>query len=162
VPPFVFSLEQVLEHRRRLEEDAQKAVALVQMRLDECQGAIARLEASRKASSNELYARLAGGAADGERMIYTNYLQLADQELKRLGKLELEVKLELERARRSLVEAMRNREILDEVRKAEFREYQRTEDLTERKQNDELAQRAWRASAGENLAAPGRDARDHE
>jgi flagellar FliJ protein len=150
---FIFSLQAVLDHRRRIEEETQKAVAAVQIRLDECQGAIARLEECQRRHSAEMYQRLAKGMPERERALYSNYLEAVGLELERLAVLEARIQAELEVARKRLVKAMRDRELIEEIRKAEYQEYVRAEELEERKLYDDLAQRAWRLGQAENLAA---------
>jgi len=150
---FVFSLQEVLDHRRRLEEEGQKIVAGVQMRLDECQAAIAGLDERRRQRSAEMYERRSQGLPDHERVLYANYLEAAREELERLARREAQIKGELEVVRRRLVKAMRDREVIEEIRKSEYREYRRAEELDERKLYDDLAQRAWRLGQAENLAA---------
>ncbi|OPZ16052.1 MAG: flagellar biosynthesis chaperone [candidate division BRC1 bacterium ADurb.BinA364] len=153
---FVFSLEPVLEHRRNLEEEAQKTLAFVQIRLAECQGAKERLRQSRRDTSAEMYLRLQGGMADRERVIYSNYLLALDRDLAKLAELESRIKRELDLARRRLIEAMRRREIIEEVKKAEYRDFLKAEQMEEAKLYDELALRAFRLSQ-ENLAGAERE-----
>jgi flagellar FliJ protein len=154
---FIFSLQAVLEHRIRLEEEIQKVVAAVHVRLDECQGAMERLDQNRRRTTTEMYQRLASGMPDHERVIYANYVQTLALELERLGRLEVKIQAELAKVRKALVEAMRRREIIEEVKKAEYKEYIRAEGLEERKLFDDLAQRSWRLVGKENLAAQTED-----
>ncbi len=150
--PFTFSLQDVLDHRKRVEEDAQKKIAAIRIRLEECEGAIERLEKKRKETNTELYDKTAQAPLrETERKIYDNYLWAAAKEIENLTEAKTALLSELDRARQDLIEAMRQREIIDEVRKAEYAQYQKSENLEERKFYDDLAQRTWRQGKSESF-----------
>ncbi|MCX7016643.1 MAG: flagellar export protein FliJ [Candidatus Sumerlaeota bacterium] len=150
---FRFSVQPVLDHRLRIEEEAQKIVAALHIRLDECLGAMERLDRMRRERSAEMYERLAKGMPDHERVIYANYLTGVQAELERLEQKRKDIQAQLEAARQRLIKAMRDREVIEELRKAEYQEYLHAENVEERKLYDDLAIRTWRTGQQENLAA---------
>lgn len=154
---FVFSLEPVLDHRLRLEEEAQKRVSAIRIRLDECQGAIARLTETQRQATAEMYECLAQGKGERRRLLYANFLQGAGDEIERRQVVETRFETELTAARELLVEAMRNRQIIEEVKKVEFKEFQYAEQLEERKLYDDLGRRVWMQGQKEKLAVEGKE-----
>ena len=150
---FAFSLEPVLEHRIRLEESVQREMTAMQIRMEECEGAMKQLEQSRRERSTEMYQRLTQGMPDHERVIYAHYLQSLTGEKDRLAKIQEGLRGRQEKIRERLLHALQQRQIIEEVKKTEFSDYQLAERLAETKDLDELAQRSWRLGRGENLAA---------
>jgi flagellar export protein FliJ len=141
--PFQFSLEEVLEYRRRLEEIRQREMAEAQQRADYVERLITEAQDRRLFYREELDSKTQGKQAFAYRALYVDYLRGVDVLIEKTRTHLEELKKEVERRRQLLEYAIRQREILDEVKKEEYRQYLLEERRAETREFDEIAIRKF-------------------
>ena len=136
---FKFSLETVLKQRRILEENAARALAEVESKLEIAREKLAQLESSQVKDRQVSLEALTKG------------LPVAEMELARFREVKLmhevnsnrELLLAIERDKAvkdvELLASIKDRRLLEKVREQHLQEWQREQELLERKNLDEVA-----------------------
>ena len=154
--PFRFSLQEVLDYRHRIEEIRQAELNDTLRRVEYVEGLVRQARARRSEYHEELQTLLRGGCSFARQRLYLDYLAGLDLLIRRTqGHLE-ELRRELDRRRLRLTDAMRDRQVLDELAREERRQYLLEEARAETKEYDEfairnflLAERARTAASNE-------------
>ncbi len=136
---FKFSLETVLKQRRILEENAARALAEVEARLESARDKLAELEKSQVKERQKSFAALSQG------------LPVAEMELARFREVKLMYEVNLNREllaaieqdkvvkEAELIARVKDRRLLEKVREQHLQEWRREQELLERKNLDEVA-----------------------
>jgi len=136
---FTFNLQSVLDHRQMLEEREQEKLVRIQQE-------ITLAEAGRQQLSNEIHelrlqmARPEPGEIDVEKVTHvTRYMGKLEEDVttlvRKLSQLEQQKRAQADR----VVEARRNREVLESLKEKNFVQYERESNAMEQKLLDELS-----------------------
>ena len=112
---FVFALQPVLEHRKRVEDKNQQTMALRQRAWDDAKRELDRLHDEFRSHARELRERHGEFDVDELRMRYA-HLQFLDRTIDSQIKVLAERQVALERARRDLVAASKDRKVVDKLK----------------------------------------------
>ena len=145
---FLFQLQPVLEHRERIEDEKQQAMAVRQLALDESERELRRLNDEFRAHSNELRARHKELTA-GELQTHYAHLQFIDRCIVAQITVVAERRVAVDRARIDLLAASKDRKVVEKL-KDRRRETHNVEELrVEQNELDDANARAYgRASLG--------------
>ncbi len=148
---FAFTLQPVLEHRERIEDTKQQAVAVRQRALDESERELSRLNDDFRAHSNLLREKHKGFDADELRLHYA-HLQFIDRSIVAQIHVVAERRAALDRARIDLLAASKDRKVVEKL-KDRRREAHSVEELrVEQNELDDANARAYgRARLGGTL-----------
>ncbi|MBV8582671.1 MAG: flagellar export protein FliJ [Candidatus Eremiobacteraeota bacterium] len=124
---FVFALQPVLEHRKRVEDQRQQTMALRQRAWDEAKRELDRLHDEFRSNARELRERHGEFDVEELRGRYA-HLQFLDRTIDAQIKTLAERQVALERARRDLVAASKDRKVVDKL-KERRREVHSAEEL---------------------------------
>ncbi|MBN1866131.1 flagellar export protein FliJ [Candidatus Sumerlaeota bacterium] len=149
---FRFSLEDVLDYRRRIEEYRQREMNEVQRNIDYVEDLMAQARDQRDRCRRDLNAVAAGGGSFARQELYLNYLRGVDALIRRSEEHLDQLRIELERRRERLAQASRARRVLDELRRDELRSYLTAERRAEDKEYGEIAIRNFLAARREENA----------
>ncbi len=139
MPAFNFSLETVLQHRRRVEEDCQRKLAAAQAVLMEEQRLLARLEASRARCGEDLRLKMQHHVTAAELLFFQRYsVRLADDIAGRQSKVATAAK-EVDLRRAELVAALKKRQVLDKLKEKQMMSADRAERRQEQDFTNEMA-----------------------
>ncbi|MFZ1199235.1 MAG: flagellar export protein FliJ [Desulfobacterales bacterium] len=120
MPAFSFSLESVLQHRRRIEEDCQRKLAAAQAVLMEEQRLLAGLEASRASCAEDLRLKMQHNVTAAELLFFQRYsARLAGDIAGRQVKVAAAAK-DVELRRTDLVAALKKRQVLDKLKEKQM------------------------------------------
>ena len=112
---FKFSLQPVLEQRKRVEEEKQQVVALRQRELDRSEAELKRLNDDFRSSSDSL--RSNHRALDGESLrLHYAHLQFLDRAITAQIRIVAERRVVLDRARTDLIEATKERKVVEKLK----------------------------------------------
>jgi flagellar FliJ protein len=109
---FRFRLSTVADHRRRVEEARALVLADACRRRDAAVARLHVLEGQRRACREALAAALAGGAAGSTLALLVRTVDTADLRSREAAREVLDVEAEVEQARRALVDAARDRQVI--------------------------------------------------
>lgn len=137
--PYRFSLQEVLDYRRRIEEIRQAELNETLRRAEYVEGLILKARVRRSEYHDELQTLLRDGCSFARQSLYLDYLQGLDLLIRRTEGHLVELRRELDRRRERLTEAMRDRQVLDELGREERRQYLLEESRAETKEYDEFA-----------------------
>ena len=117
---FNFSLETVLQHRRRIEEDCQRKLAAALADLAEEKRGLARIEATRDRYREELQQKLKSNMTASEMLLFQRYFDqltfgIAAQKTKVAAAAQL-----FEKRRTELVAALKKRKVLDKLKEKQM------------------------------------------
>lgn len=136
---FVFKLQAVLRQRQAIEDQKQRELAMVMRQrmilMDQLKREQETIAASKHALGQALVGRVDLGRVGDFARYSSQTTQRAMQIVNHLAGLEPKV----EQARKSLVEAMRNRKALDLLKEKHQRQWQQRQDRLEAAALDELA-----------------------
>ena len=150
--PFHFSLQEVLDYRRRIEEMRQAEANEMRRRVEHLENLIGQARAQRMEYRRGLTVVVEQGKGFAYQQLYLDYLRGLDELIRRSeGHLE-QLREELERRRRRLTEAARDRQVLDELLKEERKQYAISERRAEMKVFDEISIRQFLLSERERSA----------
>ncbi|MFZ0241024.1 MAG: flagellar export protein FliJ [Desulfobacterales bacterium] len=120
MPAFSFSLESVLQHRRRIEEDCQRKLAAARAVLMEEQRLLAGLEASRASCAEDLRLKMQHNVTAAELLFFQRYsARLAGDIAGRQVKVAAAAK-DVELRRTDLVAALKKRQVLDKLKEKQM------------------------------------------
>jgi flagellar FliJ protein len=112
---FTFALQPVLEHRKRLEDQKQQAMAIRQRAWDEAKRELDRLNGDFRLHARELRERHREFDTEELRLRYA-HLQFLDRTIDAQIRVLAERQAALERARRDLVAASKDRKVVDKLK----------------------------------------------
>ena len=144
---FKFSLNPVLEHRERIEEEKQLLLSARQQELKAAEAELARLNGEFKRYSTVLRDEHARLATEELRWHYA-HLEYLDRCMVMQHANILQRKIAVERARQELVEARKERKVIEKLKDKRFEEHKAMEAAAEQKElDDSNARRHARLSA---------------
>jgi flagellar FliJ protein len=112
---FAFPLQPVLEHRKRIEDQKQQVLAARQRAWDEARRELDRLNDEFRANARELRVRHREFGVEELRLRYA-HLQFLDRTIDAQIKVLAERQVALDRARKDLVAASKNRKVVDKLK----------------------------------------------
>lgn len=112
---FTFQLQPVLEHRKRIEDQKQQTVAMRQRIWDEARRELDRLNDEFRSNSRELRERHRELGVEDLRLRYA-HLQFLDRTIDAQIKVLAERQVALDRARKDLIAASKNRKVVDKLK----------------------------------------------
>lgn len=138
MPGFKFRLQKILEHRETLENikkgEFSKAQAELNLEIEKLE----KLENSKQSISREKQEKSQTSTTMNELQKYNNYLI----DLDRMMKLQAEtielVKEKVEKARKELIEATKDKKIIEKLRVRDYQEFLYEEKIKEEKANDQF------------------------
>lgn len=135
--PFRFRLEQVLDYRKRLEEEAMQALAEAVMRRDALQE---RIEAIQKEQiRQQVHLFHAENLLPAERWLLQNYLEALRVDLETTREQLVPAEEEVDRCRVELVEKSQERSLLDKLKEKQAEKHAALERQREQREFDETA-----------------------
>lgn len=118
-----FNLEPVLNHKSFIEEQLQKELALFKAIVEDEKNHLINLKKTKKKLSGELQEKQKHGTSISETILYIKFIeQLLNAMEKQQIKL-FEAEKRLEKKRDELIEAMKNRKILEKLKEKKENEY---------------------------------------
>jgi flagellar FliJ protein len=136
---FKFRLQSVLDHRRHLEELAMNTFAETMRALTQAEEQIRWLEEEHSRARDELQNNNTNGIPAKDYILANEYATvLRLQSLREQSRLPM-LKSESERARQKLLEATRDRKVLETLREKHLTRYNREQLIFEQKLLDEAA-----------------------
>lgn len=136
---FKFRLQSVLDHREHLEEKA-KAVYGARLKVEqECALHIQWLEGEVVRAREHLATREKQGVAGYEFAQVGDYVSVLRMQIQREQMRLRGLKVQTEKARLKLVEATRERKVMEVLKERHLEQYQREQRLIEQKGLDEIA-----------------------
>ena len=134
-----FSLETVLTHRKHVEDALHKELTQIQNGLLKAEQNLARLDRSITENLAEVQEKQKNGASVIDITLYDNYINLMVQERGRQTQRIHRMEHRLIQKRDALVEAMKERKILERLKEKEFEAYQKELERKERIFMSEIA-----------------------
>lgn len=150
--PFKFSLQEVLDYRGRIEEVRQGEMLAARRQVEYVENVLERARGRRFEYREEMNRLVGEGAGFARQELFLNYIEGLDRMIKGSVKHLEELRGELERRRERLLEAAREREVLDELKKQEAREYLVAERRLEDKEYNEMSIRNFLLAQREKSA----------
>jgi flagellar export protein FliJ len=150
---FRFSLEAVLDVRRRSEEAAQRHLKEATDALEAIERRIARLRARLEAAEAERAEMMRSAYHPGRLALYVAFAEDTGREIERTRLEAVEAGREVGKRRRRLIEAARETQIIEELKKAEYEDFLRKDRSDERKRNDDIAIFSFSRRREEKLSA---------
>ncbi len=145
---FKFSLQAVLEARRRVEDQKQQVVAERMRALDLSECELKRLNDEFRDDSNALRSDHRGLDAENLRMRYA-HLQYLDRSITAQIRVVAERRVAVERARFDLLSASKERKVVEKLKERRHADYLADEERAEQKELDDgNARRFGRAGVG--------------
>ena len=141
---FKFRLQSVLEHRQHLEELAKHEFARRLGALRQSQNHLAWLDQEHFQCRAEFNQRQAKGIATDELVLVNEYLTVLRLQAMRERARQNILTQDLDKARAKLVEATRDRKVLESLRTRDLELYQREQLMAEQRLMDEVAVGAHR------------------
>lgn len=112
---FSFTLQPVLDHRKRIEDEKQLTLAMRQRAWEEARSELDRLNDEFRANSRELRERHYEFDMEELRVRYA-HLQFLDRTIDAQIKMVAERQVALDRARNDLIAASKNRKVVDKLK----------------------------------------------
>lgn len=139
---FKFSLEPVLGHRERIEEEKQQIFAARQRELQDAEQELARLNFDFKRFSIALREEHARMATEELRWHYA-HLEFLDRCITMQHAVISQRRAAVERARGDLVEASKDRKVMEKLKDKRFEEHRAREASFEQKELDDANNRRY-------------------
>ena len=136
MPPFTFRLQQVLEYRSQLEDQAKMAFAAAKDAHDRRQKEVERLAAALDAAWNERHEAVLTNR--NEAWLLENYCKGLAEDLESARASLKHLAIVMEEARQKLVLAMQDRKLLDKLKEKQQVRHAKEENLREQRFNDEI------------------------
>jgi flagellar protein FliJ len=112
---FAFALQPVLDHRKRIEDEKKQTLAIRQRAVDEAKRELQRLDDEFRAHSEELRSKHRELRLEELRLHYA-HLQFLDRTIEAQARIVAERQAAADRARSDLVEASKNRKVVDKLK----------------------------------------------
>ena len=151
MPKFDFQLEPLLRHRRNLEKECQRRVAVAAKGVQEIEGDLREIEQAMRGATedlrtNHLVGRLDLGFLAAHRRFTLGMQRKGMMAAQRLAGAQRQ----LDEARKALGEAARQRKVIEKLRERQFERWRANLAARELAATDEVGmQLAYRAMAGE-------------
>lgn len=143
---FKFSLAPVLEHRERIEDEKQQHLAARLTELKAAQNELARLNGEFKRHSTTLHDNHAELGTDELRAHYA-HLEFLDRSMVMQHATIQSRKAAVDRARADLLDASKDRKVIEKLKDKRLEQHQAMEAAFEQKELDDSNARRYRSSA---------------
>lgn len=147
---FVFNLEPLYGHRQRVEELKQKEFAEVNLRLQAEEKKLIELIGQYKASAREIDTLKENGASVHDVETHHAYLEGLKRRIKANETMTAQIRVALEKKRADLVDAARDRKVLEMMKEKSFNAHQSRVEKLEQKEADDLTSMRARRKDNEN------------
>ncbi len=134
-----FSLEPVLRHRKIIEEELQKEMAVLKRRLISEQAALLDLEKTKSRCLRELQEKQVRGIRAPEISLYSDFIGRVTIQMESQQKKVLGLENTVHKKREKLVKAMKDRKMVDQLKKNRLMVFEKNERRKEQKWIDEVA-----------------------
>jgi flagellar FliJ protein len=143
--PFRFSLQPVLEHRKRIEESRQRECGEALSRLELARSEMKRLKEEIRRRHDQIRSDQrtpqSGAAAFARRALIENWICVQRGEIGATEAIIVHREQEWRQSRDRLIGALKDRKVIEKLRDRESRDYRRNEARSEMKTFDEIAVR---------------------
>lgn len=136
---FRFRLQSLLQHRKHLEDDCQKDLARARTDLQKEEQALNRFQARKTDQQRKMQDKQKGRHTVTEIRHFQNFLLALEQDIERQQQRVIEYQARFDEKRSNLMEAMKQRKILERLKENERHRYHRDQQKKERSQMDEVA-----------------------
>jgi flagellar FliJ protein len=148
---FVFKLEPLYEYRQRLEDICQKEFGEAMRRLDDEEGKLTTLNDGYRRSSEEIdKLKEEGGQAEELNMYYAYFMGL-DKHISEQKRIIAEVRAVFEGKRGELVEATRDRKVVETLKERSMDSYNHKLDKEEQKATDDIVSSMFNRSDNDEI-----------
>jgi flagellar protein FliJ len=147
---FVFNLEPLYGHRQRLEELKQKEFAEVNLSLQAEEKKLFELIATYKSAASDLDKRKEQGATVLEIETHHAYLEGMKHRIKTHELAVSNMRALLEKKRAALIDASRDRKVIEIMKEKSLSAHQKRADKLEQKEADDLTSARGRRRGNEN------------
>lgn len=120
---FNFSLESVLNHRRLVEENIQKELALLQMSLVDERNILRTYEETRKKLVGEFQCKQKKGTTISNAFLYLPFIDRVSMDIDKQKKTVLEFEEKVEKKRLELIEASKKKKTMEKLKEKAFNTY---------------------------------------
>jgi flagellar FliJ protein len=134
---FKFKLQQVLDYRTQLEEQAKMEFARAQQQYRHQTALVEQLRRKLDIQLQQLYA--SPTMSQAERWLAHNYIQAIKQDIQAAEQRLLQIAQQLTRARQNLIQKAQERKLLDKLKSKQAERHDLEEKLKEQHTNDETA-----------------------
>ncbi|HBG46109.1 MAG TPA: flagellar export protein FliJ [Deltaproteobacteria bacterium] len=135
---FKFNLEPLFEYRQRLEEISHKEFGESLERLKDEERRIEELKELYLKSSHEIDSLKETGAGRQEMELYHSYMSGLKRHISEQDRILVQVSAVVERKRGELIEASKNRKVIELMKERSLSSYNKRMDKVEQKESDEL------------------------
>ena len=136
---FRFRLQSLLQHRKHHEDDCQKDLARARTALQKEEQALNRFQERIADQQRKMQAKQKDRHTVTEIKNFQNFLLALEQDIARQQQRVVESQAQFEEKRSNLMEAMKQRKILERLKENERLRYHRNQQKKERSQMDEVA-----------------------
>lgn len=140
---FRFRLEKVLDYRKRTEEDRQRKLAKSLNILDKDEKRLGSLHERHQRYQDDFNTVRSKGIWASMALVYTNFFTRSSNEIEQQGERVLKSRIEANKKRVSLIEATKEKKVLEKLRERKFDEYQEEETRLEERIIDDTATNAY-------------------
>lgn len=135
---FKFRLQKILEHRETLENIKKGEFGKVQSRLRVEIDRLTELENAKQAIAKEKEEKSKASITMNELQKYNNYLMDLSGKIKEQIEVIEQVKQEVEEVRLELIEATKDKKIIEKLKTRDYQEFLYEEKIKEEKENDQF------------------------
>jgi len=136
---FRFQLEGVLRHRKNIERDRQRQVAVIQGQLNQLQGELRRLDQSVQEATGELRGgRLIGKLDMSYLAAHRRFIAAMQRKAMTVVQRMALLQRDLEESRKALGEAAKQRKVMEKLRERYFQRWQEAMNKKETEAMDEI------------------------
>ena len=154
---FIFKLDGVLGHRKNLEREKQRDLAVVQVRMTELENKLRALDADVQLSNDTLRRdHLTGPINMGFLVAHRRYLAATQKLAIEIAQAMAVVQRELDAARVALTVAARDRKVLEKLRENQQETWQQDFNRKQQAEQDEAAMQMYFRSSNEVIRVAGR------
>lgn len=150
--PFRFSLKQVLDYRQQMEDNRRREMQEVQKEVTYVEDLLVQAREKRESTRREWRDAIQSGKTMAVQGLYNNYVRGLDHLIIQTESHLAILRQELERRREILVQASREKQVMEALKKEERKQYLVDERREETKEYDEMALRKFSGRSPENFA----------
>jgi flagellar FliJ protein len=146
---FTFSLDGVLRHRKHVEQERQRELAVHQQRVRECENELRQLDQTLKGNLADVREnRLVGKLDMGFLAAYRRYSASVQRKGTEIAQRMAIFQRQVETAQKALAEAAKQRKIVEKLREKQFERWKEELSRKEAAELDEVSTRmvGWRAT----------------
>ena len=135
---FKFRLQKILEHRETLENIKKGEFGKAQNKLNIEKERLVKLRTTKEAIAREKEEISKASITMNELQKYNNYLMDLSEKIKLQTKTIEQAKVQVEKARNELIEATKDKKIIEKLKTRDYQEFLYEEKIKEEKENDQF------------------------